>query len=821
MKLIKFPKTAVSLVGVCVALCLAAPSLMAQDTMIVRLSLRVSDFRFDTLNGYDFIKSSDNRVAYLMEPGKPMLPLFVPTYIIPFWKTVSYCEVVSRDSLQVPGFWRIYPAQDQADTSWVPPDSAVYYSDSLYPGIPTGAVDLASFDGAVLASPQANIFQYRPLSGKLFLYTEMTLKLVFKDSEPPVNAKQRYPHVQEIYDDMLREFVENDEAIGAWYRRPAMIGLGGKTTPPPVFAIITTENQMDEATQYADWTDRRGFPTIVVNVATILSSSPGRNPAEKVFNWIQTQYQAGISFVLFLGHEDEVPYRYLYCSDLYSKPDPPYSDAFIPSDLYFSSVSYAVTQECQGRPAWDCDLDQVYGEPGPLNGLPPGDAGSWDHYPEVFVGRVLAVNDPNEAENWFIKTLKYEKDPGNAGNLTKVKFISETDPCYRCEETKGHYPDRYHFTDLYNKPSREVLDTMSTKPCGWFNIYSHGEPTIFWTKSSPSDDSLLSVPDVPGQANLSELTNQDKYFLVYDIACFQAAFDSPDSFALPNCPPYRLSDTTIAEGFVEAYPLKGAAAFLGNTRVGHPQPGGSYDLHQAFLDFIFNPLGTPNRFLLGVPEAYSRAQANINPFVAREHNLFGSPVLDIWDTTAPRTIYVQHPSSIPSGQQNFTVRVLVSLKPLVPLRNAMVSVKGCNVYDFSATDINGYVTFSINPQGPGIMKVTATKHNHKPRESTCQVTGKGQLVTSESGKMPAELSLKTLCSGGWVRIAYAIPVEDEGLVSLKIYDVAGRETDNLLDAETQAGWYEQSWKPPASGAYILVLRTQNKTLTRKVVNPRR
>ena len=81
---------------VCVALALTAPSLMAQDTMIVRFALRVSDFRFDTLNGYDLIKSSDNRVTYLSDPGKPMLPVFVPTYIIPFWKTVSYCGVISN-----------------------------------------------------------------------------------------------------------------------------------------------------------------------------------------------------------------------------------------------------------------------------------------------------------------------------------------------------------------------------------------------------------------------------------------------------------------------------------------------------------------------------------------------------------------------------------------------------------------------------------------------------------------------------------------------------------------------------------------------------
>ncbi|MGB9589558.1 MAG: C25 family cysteine peptidase, partial [Candidatus Hydrothermia bacterium] len=592
-----------------------------------------------------------------------------------------------------------------------------------------------------------------------------------------------------------------------------------------VFAIITTANQMDEVAQYADWTDRRGYPTIVVDVATILSSTPGRNNAEKVFNWIKDHYQLGLSFVLFLGHESEIPYRYLYCNNLAKKPDPPYPPTFIPSDLYFSSVSRAVSPGCAFKPLWDCDEDQVYGEPGPQNGLPLGDAGSWDHYPEVFVGRVLAYtdhidNDPNEAQNWLTKTLKYEKDPGNKGFLTGVKFVSDVYPCPSCEDIKGHYSSRYYFSDLYYKPAWEVMDTLSTKPCGWVNIYTHGEPTIFWTKTAAPRDSILSVPDEAGPPNLSEdLMNQDKYFLVYDIACWQEAFENEDSLDWTLYPPYRLSDTTVSEAFVEANSLKGAIAFLGNTRPGvFGAYGGSFDLHRAFLDYIFGPLALSNRFLLGVPEAYSRAQANIMLFVAREHNLLGSPLIDIWDTINPRIIYIQHPNPISSGPQNFTVRALTSLKPVIPLGGAMVCLKGCNVYNCDMTNVNGYAYFYINPQGPGIITVTTTKHNHKPRESDCQVLGKGSLATSEVGDMPVELSLKAYRSRGQVRIAYAIPFEDEGRVSLKVYDVTGRETDNLVDAETQSGWYEQVWEPPASGTYILVLRTWAKVLTCRVVS---
>ncbi len=800
----------------CVALALTASGLMAQETMILRFTLRVSNFSFETQDGYDLIRSKDNRVAYLLDPGKPMLPVFVPTYIIPFWKTVSYCEVVSKDSVLVPGFWRIYPAQSSSDTSWVPPDSAVYYSDSLYPGIPTGKIDLGSFDGAVLARPQANVFQYRPLSGKLFLYTDITLKLVFKDSEPPINAKQRYPHVQEIYDDMLREFTENDGDIGAWYRRPAIIEPGSKTNPD-VFAIITTENQMDEAEQYADWTDRRGYPTMVVDVNTITSSTPGRNNAEKVFNWIKDHYQLGLSFVMFLGPEDyypfnnqnRIPYRYLYTTDTAgAAPPPPFGPLnWIPSDLYFSSVSCVVSPQCAGKPIWDCDEDGIYGEE-------HHDAGSYDNYPEVFVGRILSLESPNEAQNWLTKALKYEKDPGNTGSLTVVNAIVDGSVTLETQynQTQAEYPQPpFTFNRLSARTASYVCAFLNNNPCGIVDIYGHGLPSLFYTYPPPQNPDpaymFFSIYS-PFATDLSDLTNQDRYFVAYGISCFQGAFDN-GHIAIPELQP----DTTPAEGFVEAYSLRGAVAFLGNTRTGNfGAPGNSCDLHRYYLDYLFGS-ANPQRHLIGVPEAYSRSQPSINCKFTRAHNLFCSPLTDIWTIATPPALTTQHPSSIPSGQQSFTVRVLSGL----PLRGAMVSLKGCGVYVFDTTDRYGYVTFQINPQGPGTITVTATKHNYKPRESTCQVTGKGQMVSSEAGAMPEEVSLITSFTRSEIRIVYAIPQEDAGYVSLKVYDIAGREIKNLLDKETSPGWHELSWQAPHPGIWLVVLKTKTRTLTSRVV----
>ncbi len=819
----KFLKTTKSLM-LCVCVALTVSEIKAQDTMIVRVSLRVPDFRFDTLQGYDLIRSQDNRVAYTSDPGKPMLPVFVPTYIIPFWKTVSYCEVVSKDSVLVPGFWRIYPAQSSSDTSWVPPDSAVYYSDSLYPGIPTGKTDIGSFDGAVLARPEANVFQYRPLSGKLFLYTDITLKLVFKDSDPPINAKERYAHVQAIYDDMLRELVENDEAIGAWYRRPMIIEPGSKTMPD-VFAIITTANQMDEAAQYADWTIKRGYPTIVVDVATITSSYPGRNPAERVFNWIQERYQLGLSFVLFLGHETEVPYRYLRGADTTGPPHPPTTyyknNNWLPSDLYFASVSCPfLPPNCDAY--WDCDGDHAYGETN-------DDAGSYDNYSEVFVGRVLALNDPNEAQRWVDKVLNYEQNPGNATNITVVNFVVDgnSPELYAAyEATCDSYPQPpFVINPLISQTAAQVRDALNNQACGWVNLYTHGKPSCFITRAYPDDPAYYFYSTyTPFSVDLTELTNQNKYFLAYSVGCLMSAFDEDSGGLEYSGVPVPIPDTNVAEGFVEAYTSKGAVAFLGNTR--WEIQASSTIKHQAFLDFMLNnPLGPPNRYILGVADAYSRTAPGVGELARRQHNLFGSPLTDAYSDVPKGTRTTASPNSI---VKDLPTDVLVTARywngsSWVYLSGATVTLYGCGVYLIGSTNANGQFLFEdAEATSTGYVYATTTKHNYKFSQATITVTEDKAGLASEAPLLPQELFMD-MTSGNparnEIKLLFGIPLKDEGFVSLKIYDVSGRAVKTVFSEEKEAGFYELSVPVTqlSAGTYFLRLETENKALTEKII----
>jgi len=73
-------------------------------------------------------------------------------------------------------------------------------------------------------------------------------------------------------------------------------------------------------------------------------------------------------------------------------------------------------------------------------------------------------------------------------------------------------------------------------------------------------------------------------------------------------------------------------------------------------------------------------------------------------------------------------------------------------------------------------------------------------------------------------IAFEIPENVSGEMSLIIYDMLGRRVRSLVEQPAQAGFYQVEWngrndhnRLVSSGIYFYVLRTQNETLTRKMI----
>ena len=812
----------------CVSLCLTVSELSAQDTLIVKLSLRTTDFSFGTQDGYDVIIPKHKGMGQISIPSHPQLPTWHPAYIIPYWKDIAYCEIVALDSVQIPGTYNIYPAQvevpigDSAD--WTPPDSAIYNSDSLYPGKFQESPGSGSFDGARIAALSLYPMAYRPKSGRLFLYTEATPKLVFKDSEPPINAKQRYAHVQETYDQLLSALVENDGDIGAWYRRPAIIDPNeGKYTPPPAFIIVTTANQIQYVQPYADWMYQKGYPAQIKDIAWVLANYSGVDPAEKIRNYVIAQYRNGVSYFLFLGHEDDVPYRKLgpVASQLANWNQLWEAMAVMPSDLYFSEVDVN----------WNPNGDGYWGVYDPLDlfgggEVPPEHDGLMptDVIPEVFVGRVLAYTDPvdadpNEVANWVAKALNYEKNPGNTSGMKNV--LHSYDPMFDAGVTDAetHFPPDFTHTEVTT--SAGTLYEINNHYYGWMNTLAHGRWNkcwiLSWDQNGQPDDRFFSS-SYWGEPDLGDLTNQNAYFIHYSISCLQTCYD--DYYYLDDP---GVTDTSIGEGFVEAYPSKGAVASFTNTRLGLE---GNDTIRNRFMDAVFDD----SIWFLGA--ALTQAKATDPPnnalyrgFYSRYTvNLFGSPPTEAWTDVPVTTFTSVALKSIPVGvPKTITVTVKYQNGPFQsPLPGARVTLYGCGVYKVGTTGSDGKKTFySVIAETPGTILATATKHNFLPSWDNITVTGKGDMAVSEKGA-PLEFFISLASSNpvrGDLKLRFGIPFEDEGLVSLKIYDVSGRVVQMVFSEEKSAGYYDLAIPVSSlsTGTYFLMFENRNKARTEKVI----
>ncbi|MEO0181534.1 MAG: T9SS type A sorting domain-containing protein [candidate division WOR-3 bacterium] len=72
---------------------------------------------------------------------------------------------------------------------------------------------------------------------------------------------------------------------------------------------------------------------------------------------------------------------------------------------------------------------------------------------------------------------------------------------------------------------------------------------------------------------------------------------------------------------------------------------------------------------------------------------------------------------------------------------------------------------------------------------------------------------------GALKLKFGIPLEDEGLVSLKIYDVSGRVVQTIFSEEKPAGYYDLSIPTSSfsAGTYFLRLEAKNKARTEKII----
>jgi len=90
--------------------------------------------------------------------------------------------------------------------------------------------------------------------------------------------------------------------------------------------------------------------------------------------------------------------------------------------------------------------------------------------------------------------------------------------------------------------------------------------------------------------------------------------------------------------------------------------------------------------------------------------------------------------------------------------------------------------------------------------------------TCEPGKLQLPVFVPTYIILYYLKLQFGIPLEDEGLVSLKLYDPSGRLARTLFSENKTAGYYDLSWESDVpAGLYFLWMSTANEALTSKII----
>lgn len=774
-----------------------------------------SEFSFYKANGFDRIKAKG--FTFIGKPGVPELPSLYLHYIIPPLAKVESLIILQSNISEISGHFLIYPCQPPIvhgeTVPWVPPDTLIYNSDDKYPADFIEVVNEGVLDGARIVTIAIHPIQYRPKSKELLIVSHINFEIAFgTNTLPEVRPSIRGKFEQSVYDAMFRNVIMNDYEIPAYYQKPVLVEENqlGQTSPFPTGpAMIITDPTFADAFQpYADWLTDQGIRAQIISPAAIYGYFTGRDNAERIRNYIKYCYKhaGGTYFILGGdgGNPPKLPFRKglpMIITDTLN--------SYIPCDFYF----------CDLTGNWNADSDSWWGE---MND-------DVDQFPEVFVGRI-PCSSVQEVSNWCYKALTYEISPGNLNSLDTVIWIYQSS--WYMGSAIDEFPD--HFTHIIdtNATAYEAF-LLLNHGYSFTHDQTHGHVLGFFTNTSEPPDEIRSywqappTPDNP-MAGLNWLTNDNKYYIHYAVACKTGAFD--------------WSDICVADAFVDAYqntttPIPvGACASIEHTR--YSLYSNSHNLQQKYYQGLFSPYVGPappeiasERIGVALAQAksYMWWPSPSDRWVCYATNLFGSPTTPAW-TNVPGDFLVTHPGSIFQGAQtNFTVTVKdAGTFPPEPLQYAKVCLNNSyDIYEVGWTNTNGQVTFTITPSTCDTITVTVTRlHNtpdysqYLPSQTICEVVaggGGGEQSAGTENIVPDRLcitQMPTFLEDGSL-IKFGLP--ERSKIYLAIYDIMGSKVKTLKEGEFQAGYYTEKidTKKLSSGIYFIVLKQNKEKVSRK------
>jgi hypothetical protein len=668
-------------------------------TRTVELDYSIEDLSFDRTLGYDLVRLEG--ADLLGDPGEPFLPRMSMHVSIPEGMEVTGIDVKIAEVDEIPGTYRIFPAQEplplsRADETpeFTGPDAGIYGSHEAFPRKVVESFTSGRKAGHYIASFLVSPLRYIGATGSLTLIRRLLVTLSLNPSSRPLRAvERRSSAVERMISERIRWMVVNPEDVPERVAR----GIAGPDSRTDLveYLIITHDSYVSHFQPLADWKTEKGVPTEIVTRDWVYANYPGDSDQEQIRNCIADyELNQGTIWVLLGGDVDVIPFR-----GCYGKVGGT-SDNGIPCDLFYSELDED----------WNADGDSRWGE--------VADIGI-NMYPDVYVGRA-PVDNTSEVDIFVTKVLTYEfptvtdymedalfmaeyldeytNSAAMKNQIDTESFPSDFDPILKLYESSGN---------LYHSAAVNALDEGK-------NLINH---------SGHGNTSVMSIgPDALYNSDMYDLDNAPRYGIYYTLGCYCGNFES----------------TCILEKFVHA--PNGGGFAIGNSRYGWYSPGnpgeGSSDKYdRRFWHVVFNE----NRTSIG--EAFAESKADYAIQCGSNNsmrwcqfclNLLGDPEMPIW-TGTPMGLDVSYPDSLPLGSGNFTVTVEEGRAPIEDARVCIYKADE-NLYDYGFTGPNGQVNFVLNPTLLGEMLVTVTYPGYMPHQGTSTVTGLVSPVADFAGE---------------------------------------------------------------------------------------
>jgi len=623
-------------------------------------------------------------------PGEPLLPACGAVVLLPPGEQVVAVHVIPANARELPGVHRLLHAPTPQPISfsgpWLPAlaNERIYGSNAPFPPEPVCLVTEARAWGHGLAFLRVSPVCYRPASGRVSWFPQVSVKIETAPAAPATQAAararlRRTPAVIE----QLGRLVANAQDLPAYanYAPQAPVPEGAGRLEPDFFPyLIVTHGSLASAfEQVALFHAGRGLRATVVLIEDILAGWPGQDAAEQLRNFIIDAYQNwSTEYVLLGGDTSLLPIRKLY-GNIQG------FEGQFPGECYYEGLDGT----------WNDDGDALWGE-----------WGEWDLVGEVAVGRAC-VETQAEFDRWWHKNVMVAEQPVLA-EIEKGLFLGEQlDP----QTWGGHYMDEvkdYAATHGYTTsgyPAHYAKETRYDLHYVWEGqevidlINQQGFPTTHHLGHS-GWDMVMKIDS----NDLHLFTNDGvthSYMINYSQGCDANRFDYPGG------------DDAISEKLV--YDEHASAAFIGNTRYGWFFPaatnGPSQHYERQFVDAVYGE----GIVTLGWMNVDSKTDniwqlTDWLQWCHYELCLVGDPALPQWRTCSG-ALELAHAGTHVIGQDNYDVSVFAAGAPVAGAGVTVYS-PDLTVWSHAVTDSLGRALVPLQVTTPATLQLKSVKPDY-------------------------------------------------------------------------------------------------------------